>query len=153
MGRLYIYLHERLIFMVNAGKYTIHGSYGYLLLMFQSHIWAMPTARHFQLGTRPSWSKKVCASAAPHQSSRTWPCGTNFPSGTPQKTNMTSWKIPILNRKYIFRGSISSAILVYRSVGQISWMFGCLKGMNLAICFDSWQWQWQVNPKGFHMSP
>ena len=30
MGRLYIYLHECLIFMVNVGKYTIHGSYGVL---------------------------------------------------------------------------------------------------------------------------
>ena len=29
MGRLYIYLHEWLIFMVNVGKYTIHGWYGY----------------------------------------------------------------------------------------------------------------------------
>ena len=27
---LYIYLHEWLIYMVNAGKYTIHGSYGIL---------------------------------------------------------------------------------------------------------------------------
>ena len=28
-GTWYIYLHEWLIFMVNVGKYTIHGSSGY----------------------------------------------------------------------------------------------------------------------------
>ena len=26
---VYIHLHEWLIFMVNVGEYTIHGSYGY----------------------------------------------------------------------------------------------------------------------------
>ena len=28
----YIYLHEWFIFMVNVGKYTIHGSYGWVSL-------------------------------------------------------------------------------------------------------------------------
>ena len=34
MGRLYIYRHEWLIFMVNVGKYTIHGCYGYVFFLF-----------------------------------------------------------------------------------------------------------------------
>ena len=31
----YIYLHEWLIFMVNVGKYTIHGWYGLIIPSFQ----------------------------------------------------------------------------------------------------------------------
>ena len=33
----YIYLHEWLIFMVNVGKYTIHGSYGKQTFYFGFH--------------------------------------------------------------------------------------------------------------------
>ena len=36
---------------------------------------------------------------------------------TPEFTNMTGWKIPIFNRKYIFNlGPFSIAVLVYRTV-------------------------------------
>ena len=34
MEKWYIYLHGWLIFMVNVGKYTIHGSYGFVVLFF-----------------------------------------------------------------------------------------------------------------------
>jgi len=46
----YIYPHERLICMVNVGKYTIHGLFGYHSLVFVAGDFLVSTTVNYHVG-------------------------------------------------------------------------------------------------------
>ena len=53
---VYMYLHEWLSFMVNVGKYSIHGAFGIQIQYIDLCFWIYPhmSAARSQIGAAPS---------------------------------------------------------------------------------------------------